>query len=363
LNYLDDTYDDDVIGSFSGDMLIGIVPDTFEWVVSDTFGQATTQPLEPVTPENRENVNYFTTGPRLVFGHGWLKTQLDARFSDVAYEVSTLDNQRLVGDIAFIHDISEASSISLNGHYDEVDYDEEINNTDFERKEGFLRYAVTAGRTKLSADAGFTEVGGDISKESEFLGRLELTRRTSPASALSLTLGHDLSDAGQSFRELQDLDGAEGTQPVQPTSNPFVNNYGTLGWAFDRGRTGFGASVSHFDEAYDNSPGLDRKRDSFGVHARRNLTPSLQARAAIARSKEDLEQSSEEFSELYGTVQLQWSAGVHLSLDLQYEYFDGEGDGELRDYTENRLWLRFAWSFGRVAGEGASVPISAGSYR
>jgi len=363
LDYLDDTYDDDVIGTFTGNMVAGFVPDMVEWVVSDTFGQTTTQPLQPVTPENRENVNYFSTGPRLTVGHGWLKTQLDARYSDVGYEVSDLDNARYTGDLALIHQISEASALSLNGHYDQVDYDQEIDNADFDRKEGFLRYAVTAGRTRLSTDIGVTEVGGDVSKESGFLGRLQLTRRTSPASALSLSLGRDISDAGLSFVQLQGTAGTEGTQPVQPTGNPFVNTYGTLGWSFDRGRTGFGASVSHFDESFERTPALDRTRSSYGIHVRRNLTPNLQARAALARSDEDFDQSTQKFAELYGMVQLQWAVGMHLSLDLQYEYFDGDGDGEIRDYTENRLWLRLAWAFGRLENEGTSVPISTGAYR
>ena len=65
--YLDDTFDSQVVGGIFGNLSYGIVPDRLIWQVQDNFSQVDVDALAVESPDNRQNLNYFTTGPDLHF--------------------------------------------------------------------------------------------------------------------------------------------------------------------------------------------------------------------------------------------------------------------------------------------------------
>jgi hypothetical protein len=69
-DYLDDTFDSELMGSFSGNALLNFVPERFTWMIADNFGQVLSDPFQPATPDNRENINHLMTGPDLMFALG-----------------------------------------------------------------------------------------------------------------------------------------------------------------------------------------------------------------------------------------------------------------------------------------------------
>ena len=64
-HYFDDSYDSEVVGGLSGDVAWSILPERFIWIVQDNYGQIAADRAQPDTPDNREDINYFTTGPDL----------------------------------------------------------------------------------------------------------------------------------------------------------------------------------------------------------------------------------------------------------------------------------------------------------
>jgi len=62
-DYLDNTYDGEVVGNLLANGVFAFVEDRFTWTVTDTFGQTTQNQFAPSTPDNRANVNYLSTGP------------------------------------------------------------------------------------------------------------------------------------------------------------------------------------------------------------------------------------------------------------------------------------------------------------
>jgi hypothetical protein len=70
LHYFGGTFDDEVVGSGNALLDFGIIPDSFSWRVQDNFGQELNDPFAPITPETREQVNYFTTGPAFMMRLG-----------------------------------------------------------------------------------------------------------------------------------------------------------------------------------------------------------------------------------------------------------------------------------------------------
>lgn len=376
LNYFDDQYDDEVVGSFLGDVKLGIVPDRFEWQFADTFGQATTQPFVVVTPDNRENINYFTTGPDLIFGMGRsARVKLQGRYTNVAYESAPLDNDRVSGEGSLIHDFSSASSLSLNARFEQTDFDDNTLNTDFDNTQAFVRYQATLSRTQVGVELGYTEVeldaasggvnSGIDSSMSGVLARIEVSRRMSPSSTLSAALGREISNSGDIFRQLQQLQSAQvGTQPVQLSSDPFTSQYGTLAWSFSRNRTGFGLSVSRFEEEYQVQTALNRNRTVFGSYFNRQMTPSLNFQLSAVQNRESYDVlGNQDFRELYGTATLAYQIGRRFSLDLQYERSDRSSDLPGGDYTENRGWIRLHFFAGESQERSSALPTGLGGYR
>jgi uncharacterized protein (PEP-CTERM system associated) len=205
--------------------------------------------------------------------------------------------------------------------------------------------------------------GGKTS--SGLLARLNITRRISQSSTFGILLGREISDAGDIFRQLQNLQSTQAsTQPVQLTNDPFTSQYGTLSWNFARNRTGFGLSLSRFEEDYDSQTTLNRTRTVIGADAHRQLSPNLDFRVSATQNRERSDaNSTQDFDELYATATLAWAFGRHFSLNLQYERFDRSSDLAGGDYVENRGWIRLLYSAGTTHQRSGTLPMNTGSYR
>lgn len=368
MDYLDDVYDDEVVGSFAGQARLGIVPERFEWRLSDNFGQTTQQAFRPATPENRENINYFTTGPSLVLGAGsTTRLTLDGHYSNVGYETSPLDSDRLGGSVGVVRQLSASTAASLNVNYQDVNFKDDALNTDFDTREAFVRYDVKGSRTSLGFDLGYTEIAQLDQNESGMLARLQASRRLTPAATLSLSAGREFSDAGNLFRQLSSLQstqsGPGGIQPVQSNNDPFTNTYGTLGWYFSRNRTEFGLSAARFDEDYEQDELRDRTRTTFSASFRRQMTPALDLFVSLDRTEEEYGDSAQDFSELYGTMLLSWQLGRHVSMEFQYERVDRGSDGPVDEYVDNVGWIRIGYGRGSRRASSVQAPVQVGTYR
>ena len=120
------------------------------------FGQEISDPFAPVTPETREGVNYFTTGPDFVTRLGQSGVlRLYGSWSSSEYERSLLDSQRVVGGIAVGKKSAGGHDIALNAVTESIEFDDAIN-TDFDRDSLYLSYALEASRTDISIEAGYT---------------------------------------------------------------------------------------------------------------------------------------------------------------------------------------------------------------
>jgi hypothetical protein len=69
-DYLDNTYESELFGNFVGSARFQIIPERFSWMLTDNFGEVLSDPFQPATPDNRENINYLMTGPDLTLAFG-----------------------------------------------------------------------------------------------------------------------------------------------------------------------------------------------------------------------------------------------------------------------------------------------------
>lgn len=342
--YFDDTYDSEVVGTANGTVRFGIVPDRFKWMVQDSFGQAQSDPFAPITPDNREDLNYFSTGPELILPLGSAAIlRAFGVFSDTAYEVSPLDSEQTTAGLAVIRQSSGNQEYGLNAVTRSVDFDDE-NAGDYDQDSAFFSYSVEGSRTDLSADIGYSwlrpatgEDGGGL------LFNFTMRRELSAGSSLNLTLGRDFSDSGNSLRGALEED-AVGGPDVSASSDPFESRTVQLRWDFMRRRTGVNLGVGFTEDAYETQTQLDRKRLTYTAVVTRQMRPTIDFELAAALNDEEFANAGVTSDEFNLTARLNWRAGRTLTWSLSYEHADRSTSDGGTEFTENRAFVRVAFS-------------------
>ncbi len=357
--YLDDTYDSEVLGNFIGNARFGIVPDRFEWALSDNYGQVLSDPFAPVTPDNRENINYFTTGPDLILAFGSQnRLTLSARYANTVYEDSLFDSDGYSGEVALAHLLSAASSLSFHARTQQVDYDADVLNADYDQTDAFVTYSTSGARTHLNVDLGYTQMDRDAaaSKEDGALARLSVSRRVSPASTATLTAGHEFQNSAGAFATTQGGGAASGLSaiPGRQTAQPFTSDYATLGWNFSRVRTGFSVSASFNEQTYEDAPELDQQMTLISAQVSRALSQRTTVAIHGAYSQGDFDQTNADYKDSNAGVRFNWRLSRAWSLNATYDYFHRTTDAPIGGYDENRYWLSIV--YGR--GTPRSTPLS-----
>ena len=375
LDYLQNAYGNQVIGRFDGVGQFAIIPERLSWVLQDDWGQAQVDPFTPVTPINQENVNYVSTGPDLAFRLGPLGfMDATARYGRAQYQISPFNSNRYIGSVVFGRQLSAQSTVSLQGSTTRVLFDNTAVNGNFERSSAFAHYDVQGARTTFLANLGATTYHQDAippttgiivapgistvpeSARSETgpLAKLQLSRKVSPAAALTLDAGRDITDASVGFSTLPGgtvgaigRPGAIGTQyafgtaPAAVVSDNYTATYASLGWQYKRDRTAISASGRWEKDAYGGQPLLDLRRDSALITVERRMTRSLSAQLLGTYYTTDYTRAN--FSERDSAVgaALAYRHGSWLVVRLRYDHVSRAASGIAAGtgYDENRVFL------------------------
>jgi hypothetical protein len=333
LHYFGGTYDDEVVGSGNALLDFGIIPDSFHWRVQDNYGQELNDPFAPITPETREGVNYFTTGPEFMMRLGQAGIlRVSGGYSLSTYETSPLDSERMVGRLAVGRRSGEGKELTLNGVYEEVRFDDEVN-TDFDRQSLFLNYVLDAPRTDINLEAGYTwlePVTGEKSDDPLF--NLSIIRDLTTSSTLQLELGTQLTDSSDALRS------SVGGSQVTATSDSYENTTALLGWNFSRNRTTLNLSASWEEDVYETQSLLDRTVFMYSLSLSRRTTPTLSLGLTGSLVDEEFENNDLNTDTVQIGVTADWQFARTLGLRLAVDRHDRESsDGT--NYTENRAFL------------------------
>ncbi len=350
ITYLRHTFGDQVIGNFLGRVGATLIPQLLVWNTSDNFGQSGVDPFQAVTPATIENVNNFSTGPRLLLplGSSTNLLDLDAQYGNVNYQKSPLDSQRFSEGIGFIHVLSARSSLSISVHNSRIDYSRDDLSPDYDSQEALVRFDAQGSRTTFGADVGYGKLVESSTSTGNAIGHLQLSRKMSAASSLSLSLGREYSDAASQFVLTQTLGGANlNSQPTVQTGVPFMSDYATLGWNFARARTAAAVSVSEFKDVYQLGAGLNDNRTQANGNVSRKLTPTVELALEELFLRDQFENTPGSYSQTTSDIKLVWRAGSRLSVNVSYAHTKRQSNLPGTDYTENRVWLSLG--YGRPA--------------
>lgn len=350
-DYLDDAFDNEVVGGLSGLVTYAFLPERFTWVAQDNFGQIANQRQAVETPDNRQNVNYFTTGPDLTLPLGrQTRLLLSGRWSDAYYENTLEDNESLDGSIALIRQLSDTTSLSLNGSVTEVEYDEEAAFAEYEIREAFLRFEATGSRTTFGGDFGYTELRQAGESSDGLLARAEITRRVASRSRVMLQAGTEFSTTADTFRRDQSVGGIEvGNDLAAVSSDAFRTDFAYLIWSTDWQRSLFNATLSTREETHELLTELDREQVDATLTWSRQLSRVLDIDLVGGYLQEEFIESGFKFDEWLAGAGLSWQFSRRFSLRMQLDHLEGSSEDGSRDYEENRVYVGLAYTRGRQA--------------
>jgi hypothetical protein len=339
----------EVIGNILADLRATLVPQLVYWDLSENFGQGRVDPLTPPSPLNRENINYFSTGPDVLLPLSASNLlDISAHYGNVTYQTSPLDSTRYSGRVGFIHMMSERTSVSLNVTDERVDFKNDQLNVDYSSQDAFVRFDAHGARSTLTVDLGYDRVKNAQFPASGLLARLGFTRKLSAASTVAFSAGHEFSDAANGFVMDQTVSGANlSTQSTTQTSIPFKSDYATLGWNFLRSRTGFGVGASAYKDTYVQQGASNDTRILFNAQASRQITPTLTLLLADNFYRQNFSDLEQHASENDIQAMLSWILSRRLSVGLAVTRSERHSDIPNTDFTENRVWLTV--SYGRAA--------------
>jgi hypothetical protein len=357
LYYLQGAYSNQLIGRFDGSALVAVIPERVNWVLTESFGQSQIDPFAAAVPTNLQDVNYVATGPDAAFRFGpTVFLDLSARYAKTTYQTDPFDSSAVLGSAALGLALSAQSSISINGSFKRMLFDNTEVNSDFDRSSAYVRYEVQGARTDLIANLGVTKVDQGSQSLTGPDAKLQLSRQLSSVSKLTLTVGRDITDASTAFASLQS--GAIGgivTAPASLSLNNYTVTYGSVAWEYARNRTTFGVSGTWEKDSYDGQPVQDLTRGNAEFRAERKLSSVLTAQllGRVFRT----EYTNTDFSETdwVAGAALMFRTGRGLEIKLRYDHSSrdvsgvdvvsgvGAVPGMNTGYSENRAFLTIGY--------------------
>jgi hypothetical protein len=348
VHYTDDTFDDDFQSYARGELIVGIVPERFLWTVEDTFGQIAINQFEPVTPDNRQNLNTFSTGPDFIVRLGTQSDiELSGRYRDTQYEESKqVDSQEVQGSIAFRRHISESTSWELVASDSRIEYDAP-GDPEYDQSELYASWQSRENRQTLTIDVGANRVDSDAGNFTKPLLRVDWSRRVAPSWTLGVGLRSEYQNTGDQFVS-QNLDSSIGTADIGISQAPAASYDGSVSLEFDRARTRFGfeAGYSKLDYVVDN--GLNEESSHGMLSLTRKHTPQLEGFVSYRIEKHDYENSLlSDLRQRIG-VGLDWRVGRKIFLTGGYQYSDVDSDSPTNRYDASLFFITLSYRQGEL---------------
>ncbi len=389
--YFSGGYSVEPTGYFDGEAIFKIVPGDFAWIGRETYTQLLINPLAPTTPNNLENLNFITTGPRFTL-RPTLRTSvtLDGTYSIVtsgsqsqyiagsqSYQYVNLDSHRYGSKLKIDRAFSSSASLYLKGSWQKVQFSDTTVNNDFTLGEGSLGYHLENGRTVLDVSGGYSQlrvydvlvyeqsiIGVVESRQTQTTGQgiwaLDLSRLIAPNQRVALTASQQLSDAASYFQVGFDTAVPTVAPPIFAAGNPFiVRSYGA-DWRVQETRTSLDVALRYvsYDYPFGASNAGSNGRPSItlptnnsdiklaSVLLARQLTPKLNWDiGAYFQHQDTLDAPA--FNTTSEITDLRWQVGQRLGLRFVYAHSSLSGG-----YTDNQFGVIVSYT---LLGAGSSA--------
>jgi hypothetical protein len=372
-DYLQHAYNSQIIGNLNGIAHFAILPERIIWVFQDNYGEAQLNPFAGGTPANLEYINSLLTGPEFTLHFGpatFLK--IDARYTRVDYQTSPFDSNRYLGSAELGFLLSARSTISLNVSSERDLYQNTVVNTDVTQSNVYGEYQIEGARTLFTAKLGVSRVDQDGTGTSGSLASVSADRKLSPASTLTLSAVHQLTDASASLSTPQQgAINSVNTSGSAVTSSIYTATYVQAGWQFIHNRNTLRVSGRWEKDTYNSQPMadvlgvdvplsnvsndpqvLDNSRRGLEFSAERRMTRALSVQLYGSYYQTDypysnflLSQSSSKLDDSRFGAGLTYRRGRGLQIQVRYDHIERSvtGNESGTGYQSNAVYVTIGY--------------------
>lgn len=343
---------DELVGGLDAQLSYAFVPDRFSWTFENNYGQILIDPQAVETPDNRQDLNFLSTGPDFNFPLGGRSSLvIGGRWSDLSYEESDFGNERLSGSIGLHRQMGGTGTLGLDVTAQRVEFDGSPSDA-YDQQSAYLVYGFGGPRTQIEVRGGWSEAHDSGDTFSHPLLSVSLTRQMSERSKLQLDAGTGLVDSADAFRRDRGIAGVpDGSENVIAGPDLVEEDHLSASWVVTGGRTTIDIRTNWRNEDREFDTEFDRESLDYGLNLARQVGPRLKASLFGFRRDTDYDNDNVHYEEWSAGIGLDWSLSRNYSVALRAEHFNGGGDTSAgtgtRNYDENRYTLRFTYSSGR----------------
>jgi hypothetical protein len=346
-------------GYADGSAEFKILPSFFSWTARDTYNNLVLDPLAPVTPDNLETINIFTTGPRFTLTPT-LRTRivLDGFYSFVdsssnSPQYVNINNRRYGGDLTMSRAFTSSTSVYITGIVQKVEFSNTEQNTDFrtESANGGIKFAdprtlvdLSGGYQKLHAtvvnfvpsDIGIIEQPQNLTPSAANWAA-NLSRVISPTQRVSLYTQRLIADSSSLFQLglNQAVPNFNGNQLAN--GQPFKYSVYGATWRFEGNRTSLQVNVTENRQEYEyttnngianngiNGTNSNVTSKFAGALLTRKLSPVLNWDIGVTYGENEYGLSTNHL--VSALTNLRWQVGQRLALHFVYAYNNQSNPG------------------------------------
>lgn len=346
--YTEDSNDDETLLSLNGAFEFELIERLLSWQVEDTFGQVLQDVFAPDNPQNREDVNVFTTGPIATMAlNSNNQLQFVGTYRDVNYEESPQNNDSLSGTLAYQRLISASRTLALNLSSQAVDYDRAID-PDFDRHAATVSFSSETSRSSLELELGTNRVsfGSNRDEVDGSLFRLAFSRDISARLNLSVSADKELSDSGQLFNQFlnarqSNLFG-ENTANVEAEADALEQRSGSIRLSADQRAGSLYVSASYLDVDFQSSDDQDRDGMTLSIGGNRQLGSGWDLGLSANLNKTDFVDGRED-DNLRVTLTLSKQLTRTLSLNAQIAHTERDSSNAGFSFDEDAGRVTLIW--------------------
>jgi len=345
-DYQDGPYDSETLPALDVTALFRITDQSLSWFFNGNVGQRSIDPFQPVTPGNRENFSYLTTGPSLFIPIGpRFSLRTDVSYSEIDYEEQPLDNNRKGALLSLARQINPARSLSLNVRTERTEFDLNALFAPIDRYDAFLQFSTEGSRNELAVDLGWSQVKRQSNESEEPLVNFSWIRQVSEATSLGLSLGSRVSDSAESFRgNQQDSIDLGDVQNQQGTDTPFREDYAGLSLSYGANRTDLRLGGRWVDEDYLSALSVrDRQVVQLNANVTRQLGRAWIAGLDASHYTYDYQSLLREEKDFNAGASLTWRQLRTIEVVLRVDRMDRKSTVAADEFTENRVYLGFRY--------------------
>jgi hypothetical protein len=337
VSYLDDTYDDMFVRGFNGTGSLHVLPGTLSWVAEDSYGPILEDVLGGATPDNRDYVNRFETGPELRLRiSDAMQLQVNARYEKTTYELdSQTDSNQTKGDIALVRALSRESSWGLHVAARHVEYPE-LDGAEFDTRQAYVELTSAPRRGVVTLDLGASNLQQQGVSTTTPLIKAGLNWKLTPRVLFGLYVGSEYQESTDRFTRLQNRVGTDPdeTQDLTALAAPLKEQYVDLTFTFTGRRTTLLVGTTYSKEEFRSADILAEQRSTqVLLEGRRRFGPQLEGFVSAVHTKREFGRLGREDKDLNARAGLDWRFASSLSLAVLYEHDKRDSNAAGAQYT------------------------------